>query len=84
MRAPGYTDLTEMRHLKRWQMITIGGVSAYLFFNRNDEVIGGYRPLTMLHGYYTIGELAVMLTAVNNLRKRWRRPDSPTDAGTKR
>lgn len=70
-------------HLKQWQIITIGGFSAYQFITRNDELLMGWRMLSWLPGYYSIGQLTLILAAIQRLRKRFDRPDSPTDAGTR-
>lgn len=78
MGEQGYFDY-ELRHLKKWQMITIGGVAAYTFLSNNDEIFLGYRPLTMVPGYYNIGQLTLMLAAAQAMLKRARRPDSPSD-----
>ncbi len=79
---------TSLPHLKQWQIVTIGGFSAYQFFMRNDELIpnlwqGNHVTVSMLPSFYTIGQLTFLLTALQRLRKRFTRPDSPTDAGTR-
>ena len=74
---------SRLPHLKQWQIITVGGFSAYQFFMRNDETLMGWRQLSWLPSYYTIGQFTLLLTAIQRLGRRVYRPDSPTDAGTR-
>ena len=84
--GPSLQQLTDLKHLKQYQMITIGGVAAYSFFAANNHGMGGTNQLmlTAIPLFYDIGQLSAILLAVQTMHKRFRRPDSPSDAGTKR
>ena len=82
---------THLERLRQWPTVTIAGISAYSFFMRDDPMLLGWRPVSWLPEYYTIGALAGMLQLTQQFQRQtyrlvnrqtpgtpFDRPDSPS------